>query len=373
MVEIAIGRGKEYELVDKPNRGNTIKIKLNGESQNFTEEPIKKEQESGKDSFTKVINIDEDFNDQDVFLETAAAKESVDESFDWIIPESAENDIQEYKVVSSQNQKKGGKKKPVSFTTFSMKRNGGVLKSIIVTAVFAILIGTSFGVLMLKLVISENSKPAVTEPVKIGKGSDKGSEATGGKSSSIVLAAQNVFIVQGGAFTTKDAASGAANEAKGKGAPAQTLTMNDREFMFLGVADSIETAKQMEGHYEANGFDDVLPKQISIAEKTISDINETEKGFLEAASAIYQQLSKVTSKAIVSGSMSSEASKEVVGFGDQLSQSADKLKNEKVKNLNKELSSALAGVATFQEKKSKDSLVEAQQHLLNYLSIYYSL
>ncbi|MDQ0975671.1 stage II sporulation protein B [Neobacillus niacini] len=359
--------------MDKPNRGNTIKIKLNGESQTFTEEPIKKEQESCKDSFTKVINIDEDFNDQDVFLETAAAKESVDESFDWIIPESAGNHIQEYKVVSSQNQKKGGKKKTANFTTFSMKRNGGVLKSIIVTAVFAILIGTSFGVLMLKLVISENSKPAVTEPVDVGKGSDKGSEATGGTSSAIVLGTQNVFIVQGGAFTTKDAATSAASQAKGKGLPAQTLSISEKEYLFLGVADSIETAKALGAQYKANGFEDVFSKQLPIAEKNVSDINETEKSFLEAASDIYQQLSKITSNAIVSGSISSEGSKEVAGIGDQLSQSADKLKNEKVKNLNKELSSALAGVESFQEKKSKDSLVEAQQHLLNYLSIYYSL
>lgn len=359
--------------MDKPNRGNTIKIKLNGESQTFSEEPIEKDQESSEDSFTKVINIDEDFNDQDVFLETAAAKESIDESFDWIIPESAENDIQEYKVVSSQNQKNGGKKKTASFTTFSMKRNGGVLKSIIVTAVFAILIGTSFGVLMLKLVINENSKPTVTEPIVEGKGSDKGSEATGGKSSSIVIGAQTAFIVQGGAFSSKDAAADGASQAKGKGAPAQALAMNDREFLFIGVAESIESAKQLEGHYEANGFDDVLPKQIPIAEKTVSDINETEKSFLEAAPAIYQQLSKVTSNAIVSGNISSDASKEVTGLGDQLKQSADKLKNEKVKNLNKELSSALEKVEAFQEKKKKDSLVEAQQHLLNYLSIYYSL
>jgi stage II sporulation protein B len=359
--------------VDKPNRGNTIKIKLNGESQPFTEEPIKKEQESSKDSFTNVINIDEDFNDQDVFLETAAAKDSIDESFDWIIPESAGNDIQEYKVVSSQNQKKGGKKKSANFTIFSIKRNGGVIKSIIVTAIFAILIGTSFGVLMLKLVISENSKPAVTEPVDVGKGSDKGSEATGGTSSAIVLGTQNVFIVQGGAFTTKDAATSAASQAKGKGLPAQTLSMSEKEYLFLGVADSIETAKALGAQYKANGFEDVFSKQLPIAEKNVSDINETEKSFLEAASAIYQQLSKITSNSIVSGSISSEASKEVAGIGDQLSQSADKLKNEKVKNLNKELSSALAGVETFQEKKSKDSLVEAQQHLLNYLSIYYSL
>ncbi|KGM45554.1 hypothetical protein P9D43_07055 [Neobacillus niacini] len=357
--------------MDKPNRGNTIKIKLNGENQTFTEEPIKKEQESSKDSFTKVINIDEDFNDQDVFLETAAAKDPIDESFDWIIPESTENDIQEYKVVSSQKQKNGEKKKTATFTTFSMKRNGSVLKSILVTAVFAILIGTSLGVLMLKLVISENSKPAVTEPVVVDKGTDKGSDVTAGKGSSIAIGAQTVFIVQGGAFSTKDAASGAANEAKGKGTPAQTLTMNDKEFLFLGVTDSIENAKKMEGHYEANGFDDVLPKQIPIAEKTVSDINETEKSFLEAAPAIFQQLSKVTSNAIVSGNISSEASEEVTAFGEKLT--GEKLKNEKVKNLNKELSSALKSVEAFQEKKKKDSLVEAQQHLLNYLSIYYSL
>lgn len=360
--------------MDKPNRGNTIKIKLNGETKTFSEEPIKKEQESSNDSFTKVIDMDEDFNNQDVFLETAAAKDSIDESFDWIIPESAENDIQEYKVVSSQNQKKGGKKKTASFTTFSMKRNGGVLKTIIVTAIFAILIGTSFGVLMLKLVISENSKPALTEPVVVGKGSGENSESTGGKSgSSIVLGAQTVFIVQGGAFTTKDAASSAANQAKGKGLPAQTLSMSQKEYLFLGVADSIETAKALGAQYKADGFEDVFSKQIPIAEKTISDINEAEKSFLEAVPGIYQKLSKVTSNAIVSGNISSEASKEVTGVSDQLDQSADKLKNEKVKNLNKELSSALERVDAFQAKKNKDSLVEAQQHLLNYLSIYYSL
>ncbi|MDM5330842.1 hypothetical protein [Neobacillus sp. CF12] len=358
--------------MDKPNRGNTIKIKLNGETQTFSEEPIKKEQESSKDSLTKVTTLDEDFNDQDVFLETAAAKESMDESFDWIIPESAENDIKEYKIVSSQNSKKGGKKKSVSFSTFSIKRNGGILKSILVTAVFAILIGTSFGALMLKLVIPDNSKPVVTEPEVVGNGTEKGAESSDGKTTSIVLGAQTAFIVQGGAFSSKDAATGAANEAKGKGAPAQTLTMNEKEFMFLGVADSIETAKQMEVHYEGNGFDDVLPKPIAIAEKNVSDINATEKSFLEAAPAIFQQLSKVTSNAIVSGSISADASKEVTSLGDKL-QSSKEIKNEKVKTLNAELSSALDKVKGFQEKKNKDSLVEAQQHLLNYLSTYYSL
>ena len=72
----------------------------------------------------------------------------------------------------------------------------------------------------------------------------------------------------------------------------------------------------LEGYYEANGFDDVLPKQIPIAEKTVSDINESEKGFLEDSPAIFQQLAKMTSNAIVSGSISAESSKEVTGLGE---------------------------------------------------------
>ena len=44
------------------------------------------------------------------FIETAAAKESIDESFDWIIPESSENELEEFKIVSSHNQKKSKKK-----------------------------------------------------------------------------------------------------------------------------------------------------------------------------------------------------------------------------------------------------------------------
>jgi stage II sporulation protein B len=360
-------------FVDKPNRGNTIKIKLNGETQAYSEEPIKKDKDSSKDSFTKVIKIDEDFSDQDGFLETAAAKDSIDESFDWIIPESAEQDLQEYKIVSNQNQKKGSNKKSVTFSTFSNKRNGGILKSILITAVFAIMIGTSLGALMLKLFLNDGSKPTVTEPVVVDKGTEKGSETDSGKTTSIVIGAQTVFIVQGGAFSTEGKANEAASQAKKIGAPAQTLTMNDKAFLFLGVADSIETAKQLEGHYEANGFDDVLPKQIPIAEKTVSDIKDSEKGFLEAAPSIFQQLSKVTSNAIISGSISPDSSKEVTSLGEQLKQTSAQLKNEKVKNLNVELSSALEKVKAFQDKKNKDSLVEAQQHLLNFITAYYSL
>lgn len=349
--------------MDKSNRDHTIKVKINGENQSFQEETVKKE----KDSFSKTIKISPELIEKESMLETAAAQESADESFDWIIPESSDQEIVEYKIASSGNTKKTGKtgkQKTINFTTFSANRNGGMLKSILLTVVFAVLIGTSFGVLMLKLVVTENSKPAVTEPAAVGNGTDKEEDKPAGGSSSVVLGAQTLYVLQGGAFTTKDAAKQGADVAKGKGAPAVTLGISEKEHLFLGVADSLESAKQLGAHYKADGFEDPFAKQISVEEKTVSDINESEKAFLESSMTIFQELAKATSAGIVSSKISDET---INAISDQLSDKG--FKNEKVKTLQSELSDA----AEAAKKKNNKSLVEAQQHLLNFLTIYYSL
>lgn len=351
------------QVLDKPNREQTVKIKINGENQTFQEESIPEE----KDTFTKVIKIDTDYIDQDGLLETAAAQESADESFDWIIPESSENEIVEYKIANSKKTKSNPKKKQPALSAISDKRNGGVFKSFVITVVFAILIGISFGVLMLKLVITDGSKPVVNDPVVEDKGTGNTTEEKpSGKSTSAVLAAQTMFVVQGGAFTTKEKAKEAADQAEEKGAPAQTVAISDNVHLFLGVADSIETAKKLSTHYKENGFVDPFAKQIPIGEKLVSDINEADKSFLEAAVTVFQELTKLTSNAILTSNNSDESIKSITAFGEKINQ---KVENEKVKNLQGELKSAIEKA----KSKEKDSLLEAQQHLLNFLSVYYSL
>jgi stage II sporulation protein B len=363
--------------VDKPTKGNnTIKIKLNGESQNFKEEPIKSQKESTNDSFSTVIKINKDFNEQDGFRETAAGQESMEESFDWIIPESAESDIEEYKIVSSsQKPKKTGTKKSLSFLTFSKKRNGSFIKSIVTTAVFAVLIGTSFGVFMLNLFVEDKSNPTVAPPVveETETGTDKGGEKAPAGTASAVIPAQTAFVVQGGVFSSKDAAKEGASLVTGKGAPAQSIEMSGKEYLFLGVADSVETAKELGSHFKANGIEEVFAKQLPIGEKTVSDINETEKGFLEAAPAVFQELSKITSSAILSSSISAETIKTVSGLEDQINQDEAKLTNEKVRSMNVDLKNAVTKIKAFQSSKDSKSLIEAQQHLLTFLTVYYSL
>jgi stage II sporulation protein B len=354
--------------VDKPKNGHTIKIKLNGEQQSFKEEPVKKPADKEAEPFKKVIKIDPEYIEQETFKETAAAQESVDESFDWIIPESSENDIVEYKIASSQKSKKAGKKS-VTFSSFSKKRNGGAIKNILITAVFAILIGTSFGVLMLKLFITDTDKPAVVQPVGGETGKNTGEEKTPVATASAVIPTQTIFVVQGGYFSTKELAVSGANEVKGKGAAATSIAIDGKEYLFIGVANSVETAKQLGTFYkENNSVEDVYAKSIAVPEKTVAEINETEKAFLESSTAIYQQLSKISASGIVTKTVSDD----INTLSEQL-KSGDKLSNEKVKSLHADLNSAVEKVKAFQTSKDAKSLIEAQQHLLNFISAYYAL
>ncbi|MCL6572086.1 MAG: hypothetical protein K6T88_10445 [Bacillus sp. (in: Bacteria)] len=354
--------------MDKPRKGNTITIKLNRDKP-IQKGPKKTESEATIEPIVKVIKINRNNVDSEAFVETAAAQESVDESFDWIIPESAENDIEEFTIASSKNTNKSSTQKSV--IPKSKKRNSQPVGSILLTATFAILIGLTFGFIMLKLVITGPSDQVVTDPTLVDENAATGSE-TGAKNTTAVTINQlTAYVIQGGVYTSKDGAQASSTQLTAIGVPSQSLDINGKVYLFLGVAGSIEMAKSLGGQYKDNGVDEVFAKPLVLDEKDITDITENEKTFLEAVPNIYQTLSLASSSALVNKAMPEESSQALAGIEEQLK--VNSLKNEKVKNLHTELTGASELVKAFQESKETKSLTEAQQHLLNFLSLYYSM
>jgi len=356
--------------VDKPKKGNTIKIKLNRETPPVQEELKKSELEASVEPVTRVIKIDSNKLDSDVFLETAAAQESVDESFDWIIPESSENDIEEFNIVSSKTSKKSIVPKITSFSS-NTKKNGRPLGSIVISGIFAILIGTTIGVVMLKLVTTGPTEKTVTEPPVVEEKGGTDKKPAAGKTTSADLKQLTVYVIQGGVFSSKEGAKETSSQLSSKGVPSQLVEIDGKQYLFLGVADSIETAKSLGTKFKDNGVEDVFAKPLLLDEKKVSDISTKEKDFLEAVPTIYETLTLVTSSALLTKSISEESTKALAGIEEQLKVSD--LKNEKVKNLKAELISADEKVRAFQKSKDAKSIREAQQHLLNFLSTYYSM
>lgn len=358
--------------MDKPKKGHTIKIKLNGENKAIQKEPQTRELEESAESETRVIKINRNPAEADGFLESAAAKESIDESFDWIIPESSENDIEEFKMVSQHKTKKTGPKKLISFSTKMKKKNDRSLAPIFVSAFFAILIGTTIGISMLKLVNTTEpvEKAGTKTPVVEEKGKSE-TKAAAGKTTSAVIGQLTAYVIQGGVYTSKDGAKETSRQITAKGVPSQVVELNGQHYIFLGVADSSETAKLLGNQYKEKGVEDPFPKSLLLKEKKVTDITDKEKAFLETVPSIYETLSLATASGLVSKAIPEKAGKAIPGAEEQLK--VDGIRNEKVKSLKAELTNANEKIRAYQKSKDAKSLTEAQQHLLNFLSDYYSL
>ncbi|WP_040207788.1 hypothetical protein [Neobacillus jeddahensis] len=359
--------------MDKPNKGNTIKIKLNGEENIFPEELAKTKPEDNRDPKTRVIKIDHSKLDSAGFEEAAAAKDPVgDESFDWMIPESSDDDIEEIIKASYTKPKKSALPKITSFSTNTKKKTGRPLGSILIAAAFAILIGTTIGVTLLKLLISGPSDKEVTQPTVVEEQGESDGKAVSGNKATASLAQLTVYVIQGGVFSSEEGANETSTQITSKGVPAQLIKMDEKQYnLFLGVADSIETAKSLGNHYKEQGVTELFPKPLLLDEKKVSGLTDKEKSFIEAAPSIYQTLSQVTSSALTTNTISKESTNTIADFDEKLK--ADGIKNEKVKDIKAELTSADEKVAEYQKSKDAKSLTEAQKHLLNFLSIYFSL
>ncbi|MFL6518276.1 MAG: hypothetical protein ACJ8GL_09365, partial [Bacillus sp. (in: firmicutes)] len=153
------------------------------------------------------------------------------------------------------------------------------------------------------------------------------------------------------------------------GVPSQTVEMDGKFYLFLGVADSIETAKALGAQYKESGIEDVFAKPLLLDEKKFTDLTAKEKTFIKAVPTIYQTLSLTNSNALVTKELSEDASKALTGIEEQLKSS---VKNKKLKDLTAELVSANKKLKAFQESKSEKNLSDAQQHLLNFMSLYFS-
>lgn len=358
--------------MDRPKKGSTITIKINGENKAYQEELQKGRTEDSKAGKPKIVELYPKQPDKGAIKETAAAQEAEDESFDWIIPESSEYDSDEIKVLSNKERmvlpNKSGGKKTVSFSNYK-KKNGRPITSILITAFFAILIGTTIGVFMLKLVMTESNEKAATDPEVTVE--TEGTETSTAKTTSAVIKQETTFVIQGGVFASKEGADETVNQLETLGVPSQSIKMDDKYYLFLGVADSIEAAKSLGVHYKENGVADVFAKPLLVGEKNVSGLTEKEKSFLEAVPTIYQTLSMVTSRALITNQIPADGESVLASIQKQLKVSG--IKNEKVKSMKTELAGAEEQVKEFESSKDAKSISKAQQHLLKFLATYISI
>lgn len=330
---------------------NTITIKMNGEAHTY--QPVQ-DKPGGEKEIVR--------EDPDSFEEHAAGLEAEEENFEWILPEQEPAEAEEFIINEAVNTAAIYPKQSQSL----FKKKKGPIKPIFFTVAFAVLIGLTFGAVMLKLVLTD--KPVVTsaDPQLGGKpaGENTGKEKPGktAAAASAKLPSLSAFVVQEGVYSTKDAASQVQTKLEAKAVPSAILEMDGKYMLLIGLAGTLEDAKEIGASMKGKGID-FYAKEMALAEREAGKATASEKEFLAKAPEIYNVLSAAAAAAY-SGKNAPSIEK-AAGLLEAMD--GGKFTNNNIEALYNELEKAAASLAAFEKNgASKDSL-SAQQHLLNFL------
>ncbi|WP_203361599.1 hypothetical protein [Bacillus sp. REN10] len=180
----------------------------------------------------------------------AAVERDKEEEFQWVFPDESEKKEETVSL------------KATLHPQHARKRVIGKLLFIIISA---ILIGLLFGYTMVKIVTQKEEVPPqamLKEPTK-----QQHTAAPTSPTASSLLPSIEVSIVQGGVFSTKEAANKAMKRLNDEGAPAGIIHKDEQFIVVLGVASELATAKELGEAYRAK-VDDVYAKTTTISSST---------------------------------------------------------------------------------------------------------
>ncbi|WP_442595247.1 hypothetical protein [Neobacillus sp. D3-1R] len=355
--------------MDKHNNNRTITIKINGNERQVLDHPSQEDKQ-----IDRVMNTPADSKEsvEPIELDTlteVAAGEAVEESFDWILPET-NDEIEEY-IIAKQPKPKAKEKGNVPTLKKQLKKqNVGPFKSIFTSVLLAIIIGTSFGFLVLKLVISDAKVEAPAISVDEETSTEKKDPVSTSELQQLQLQPIETFIIQGGVFSSVDSGKIEAQKFQQKGIPAQIIEDNGKAILVLGVADTIENAKAIGSTYKANGMD-VFPKPYPIPGKDLQELTQGEAAFLNGAPGIYQSLASL----IAGGMVTMTIDEDTLAKQKSLIANVDKqeIKSAKIEELRVQLESAITKLEEYKQQQKASVLNDAQQHLLTFMGTYFSL
>lgn len=278
--------------MDKLDRNNTIKIKLNGNEKIYEEavnDVVIVEKEIVADSNTEEQAQQEEKDS--AMDEVAAANQSKDEAFEWVLPTTSTPLEQKSQAASSS---------PV-FTYTSDKKQKKPVKGeyakFIVAIVFAVVIGLGFMYVSLKTITASDSTKTVDNPVV----AEKTKEESVSKPSitKVTIPPETIQAVQGGVYSNRESAEKQRDILEDRKLPAAILAQQNKYYLLLFVSDSLNRAKAVSTLYKEKGIDSYWKEfEIGVAGK--KTVTEADANIMKASLALYKELTSAGTNLILS-------------------------------------------------------------------------
>ncbi|WP_108669441.1 hypothetical protein [Peribacillus acanthi] len=332
------------------SKPSTITIKINGRNRSFKEEkaPVIEEEPS----FQEVIQSQQ---------ESAASAEAEEESFDWILPTPEDEFSKKESIFVTPN--KNNKGATITTIGWNKKNNSvGLIKSLLIAIVFAVTLGISFGWIVLNTITAKKEESVATSVPTPTQ-----TETNPTESADIPLPSIQAFVVQGGVFSTLEAATVQQEAFKLKKLSTEIFQLDGKFYILLGAGNNLEGTKSISVYYKGLGVD-AFWKEITIEAPKEMQANETD---LDTITKSIQYFNSLT--ALYSLAMTGDRSVKVNGdanIQEHLQANVSKLEDESMQQAITELLTSQSKLSDFAKNGKIEELVQGQQHLLNFLKIY---
>ncbi|CAH0346346.1 SPOR domain-containing protein [Bacillus sp. CECT 9360] len=320
--------------MDKSGNRKSITIKINGQEKTF--------EENKKDRLNPENQL------------AATREKAEEESFDWILPDH--DDEEKNEIINPVPFKKriytfGGKTTNHEKNRFSL-----------IAILCAVLLGTCFGLIILKTITTDDGTTATERaPAAVAPKETQSAES--------INTNLKTYMVQGGVFSTENSARELQKNIKQKGVPAEIFALDEKYYIFVGTAGSLEDSKGLASYHKQNQVD-AFWKEVSFSAAIKG--GKKEKELLNEMSTLYGTLSQFTS-GLLNGTVST-ADQEVLSKQIKaVNNSAENVSAEALVNMKKNISSSAELLNKYQSSKDPEQLILAQEQLLLYLKGYQSI
>ncbi|KON70271.1 hypothetical protein AKG34_16925 [Peribacillus butanolivorans] len=319
--------------MDKSEKSKGIKIKINGEEKVFAD---------------KNKNVDQEAAGEE--------QEQTDDSFEWILPD----DSIENKVVLVPAPKKKKMPKLIGFGTGTLNSPADKrpIKPFLIAVICAVFFGSILGLIAVKTITKEKAADTSVET-----SITTASPAEDTKPETMEQGAQlKTFLVQGGVFSSEDAAKQIQKKIIEKQVPAEIFKLEDSYYLFLGSAESLTASKELALFLKSYDVD-VYWKEINFEAASKSQKDEET---LDTMKAVYSSLAETSATKL--------RGKETTVNEETLKKNMEKLKGENLSSdlsqMNNNLSAAAKLITEYETSKKEEYLLQAQGSLLDFLLNY---
>ncbi|WP_404444103.1 SPOR domain-containing protein [Sutcliffiella horikoshii] len=366
-----------------------VKIKINGKenSYGYGKKKKKNTKEKGNPQ-QKDVPEKENFPEEErpiiIVNESAAAAEKKEEDFEWVLPEETPTPTTEQNTKSSSTKPsyiedlrqlkkdKGEKARQVPFGKKKKFVPPSFSKQLLVSIGMAIGIGTCLGFLILGVMNMSESplNPAVptVAPATPETSNTPDAPAVSGDDSA-TISAQNISVLQAGAFSTMDGANAEMDRLKAAGFPAVAVG-SEPTFVLMAVGQSVDGMKQIATEVQAKGFEP-FAKEMALSEKTIDSLTQQDTLLIQEGQVLYNQLTVATASLLQGSSLDSSTADSLSASFEKVAAIKDAELTDATKSWKISLAGAYEDLQSYQESNNAQSLWNAQQKLLDATAFLY--